>query len=169
MLELGKSGSHGTPRGTVPVLSEDAVVATLQASNRKEAATALVGERTWVFDKQNGVLMGRWEADPAGTARLRARQTSWWKGTWVVELEGVVLEMGSSSWWRGTHRYIAGDRTVAESGTTGGWPPRSTLTAAEEVPLAAQVFLLWLELLITRRNNAAITGATTAAVIGGTS
>ena len=169
MLELGRSGSHGTQRGTVPVLSGDAVVATLRASNWKEAATAQVGDRAWVFGKRDRALVGRWEADPADAVRLRARQASWWKGTWVLDLEGVAVEMSSTSWWRATHRYTSGGRTVAESSTTGGWSPRPRLTAADGMPLAAQVFLLWTELVITRRNNAAVTGATTAAVIGGTS
>ena len=60
MLELGKSGSHGLARGTLPVLSGDAVVATLHASNWKEAATAEVGERSWVFRRAGGrELTGR--------------------------------------------------------------------------------------------------------------
>jgi hypothetical protein len=169
VLELGRSGSPGTGRGAVPVLSGGAVVATLRASNWKEAATAQVGDRTWVFGKRDRALVGRWEADPADAVRLRARQTSWWKGTWVLDLDGVAVEMRSTSWWRGTHRYTSGGRTVAESGTTSGWSPRPRLTAADELPLATQVFLLWTELVITRRNNAAAAGGTSAAVIGGTS
>jgi hypothetical protein len=54
VLELGKSGAHGTERGTVPVLSGDAVVATLRASNWKEAAAAQVGDRSWVFRRAGG-------------------------------------------------------------------------------------------------------------------
>ncbi len=169
MLELGKSGSHGTERGTVPVLSGHAVVATLRSSRWKEAATAQVGDRVWVFGKRHRALVGRWEVDPADAVRLRARQASWWKGTWVLDLEGVAVEMSSTSWWRGTHRYTSGGRTVAESSTTGGWSPRPRLTAADELPLATQVFLLWMELVISRRNDAAVTGATSAAVIGGSS
>jgi hypothetical protein len=169
VLELGRSGSAGVGKGVVPVLYGDAVVATLRASNWKEAATAEVGDRAWVFGKDGGELVARWEADPAGTARLRARQTSAWKGTWRLEMDGAEVEMTSSSWWRGTHRYTSGGRTVAESGTTGGWSPRPTLDAAEGMPLATQVFLLWVELLISRRNTAVVVAATSAAVIGGSS
>jgi hypothetical protein len=169
VLELGRSGSHGTERGTVPVLSGDAVVATLRSSRWKEAATAQVGDRVWVFGKRHRALVGRWEVDPADAVRLRARQTSWWRSGWVLDLEGVPGEMSSTSWWRGTHRYTAGGRTVAESGSTGGWSRRPTLTAADELPLATQVFLLWMELVISRRNDGAVAGATSAAVIGGSS
>lgn len=169
MLELGKSGSHGAAKGTVPVLEGEAVVATLRAANWKEAATAVIGDRTWVFGKQGRELTARWEAEPDDAVRLRARQTSLWKGTWQLELDGATVEMTSSSWWQGTHRYTAGGRTVAESGTTGGWSPRPTLTADDDLPLATRVFLLWIELVVTRRNNAVVLGATSAAVIGGTS
>ena len=37
------------------------------------------------------------------------------------------------------------------------------------VAVHRQVFLLWLELVISRRNTAVVTAATTAAVVGGTS
>jgi hypothetical protein len=169
VLELGKAGSAGAAKGVVPVLSGGAVVATLRAANWKESATAVVGDRTWVFGKQGRELTARWEADPESSARLRARQTSLWKGTWALELDGFEAEMTSSSYWRGTHRYTVGSRTLAESGTTGCWSPRPTLTADAEVPLATQVFLLWVELVITRRNTAVVVGATSAAVIGGSS
>jgi hypothetical protein len=169
VLELGKAGSSGAAKGVVPVLSGGDVVATLSAANWRESATAVVGDRTWVFGKQDRELTARWEADPGSSARLRARQTSWWSGSWELELDGAAVEMTGTSWWRGTHRYTVGGRTLAESGTTGGWSPRPTLTADGEVPLATQVFLLWLELVITRRNNAVIAGAAGAAVIGGSS
>ena len=59
MLELGKNGSHGTAKGTLPVLSDGAVVASLHASNWKESATAEVGERSWVFGRAGRELTGR--------------------------------------------------------------------------------------------------------------
>ena len=155
MLELGKSGTHGAEKGTRPVLSDGAVVATLHASNWKEAATAHVGERSWVFGKVDGELTGRWAAEPEEAARLRARQLSYWKGTWSVELDGVPVEMATASVWRGTHRWSAGGRQLAESGRTGGWNPQPTLTADPGLPLDSQVFLLWLELLMMRRSAAA--------------
>ena len=155
MLELGKSGSHGTGKGAVPVLSDGAVVATLHASNWKEAATAEVGARSWVFSRSGRELTGRWAAEPADAVRLRARQISYWKGTWSVELDGVPVEMETASMWRGTHRWSAGGRPLAESGRTGGWNPKPTLTAEPGLPLDSQVFLLWLELLMMRRSAAA--------------
>jgi hypothetical protein len=167
VLELGKAGSLGYPRGELPVLRDGAVVAVLRASNWKEAATAVVGERVWLFAKHKGELTGRWDAEPQDTARLRASQKSWWKGTWTVDLEGRPVEMQNASMWRGTHRYLTGGRQVAESGSTGGWSPRPTLTADDALPLHQQVFLLWLELVISRR-NAAVAAGTSAAVIGGT-
>ena len=91
-----------------------------------------------MFAKQKRELTGRWPADPEDGARLRARQTSMWKGT---------------------HRFTSGGRTIAESGSTGSWSPRPTLACDEAVPLDHQVFLLWLELLISRRNQSAATGA----------
>jgi hypothetical protein len=159
VLELGKSGSAGAGRGVLPVLRDGVVVAQLSASNWREAARAVVGERGWVFAKQRRELTGRWSADPEDSPRLRARQTSMWKGTWEADLEGTPIAVASLSMWKGTHRYASGGRTVAESGSTGGWSPRPTLACDESLPLEHQVFLLWLELVISRRNSAASTGA----------
>lgn len=169
MLELGKAGSAGTEKGVLPVLRDRSVVATLRASSWKEAATAVVGDREWVFAKNKRELSARWATEPEGAVRLRAWQTSFWKGTWAAELDGMPVEVQSTSWWKGTRRYLAGGRQVAESGTTGGWSPRPTLTADDALPLDQQVFLLWVELVITRRNTAAVGAAAGAAVIGGSS
>jgi hypothetical protein len=154
VLELGKSGTHGTAKGTMPVLSDGAVVATLHASNWKEAATAQIGPRSWVFTKRGRELTGRWAVEPEDAVRLRARQESYWKGTWSVQLDRVPMEVTSTSRWKNTHRFSAGGRQLAESGTTGGWNPRPTLTADPALPLDSQVFLLWLELVLDRRNAA---------------
>ena len=155
MLEIGRPGSAGTDRGERPVLRDGEVVATLQASNWRESATAAVGRQAWVFTRQGRATVGRWASEPEAAARLRARQTAWWKGTWVLDLEGTTVEVEVVSHWKGTHRYLIAGRTVAESGTTGGWSPRPTLTAESELPLHHQVFMLWLELVLQRRNAAA--------------
>ncbi|HZB20233.1 MAG TPA: hypothetical protein VE463_10390 [Blastococcus sp.] len=168
MLELGRTGTAGAERGAIPVFRDGSVVATLRASDWKESATAVVGDREWVFSKRKGELTGRWAAEPEGTARVSARQTSLWKGTWTADLEGTPVDVESASYWKGTHRFLSGGRQVAESGSTGGWSPRPTLSA-DALPLDHQVFLLWLLLVISRRNTAAISAATGAAVVGGTS
>jgi hypothetical protein len=169
VLELGKAGSHGYPKGEAPVLRDGRVVAVLRASKWKEAATAVIGAREWVFAKRKGELTARWTSEPEDTVRLRARQQSFWKGTWTADLEGRPVEVQSASMWKGTHRYLSGDRQLAESGSTGGWSPRPTLDADDTLPLHQQVFLLWLELVISRRNTATVGAATSAAVIGGSS
>ncbi|MCZ2828497.1 hypothetical protein O2W14_06585 [Modestobacter sp. VKM Ac-2986] len=155
MLELGKSASHDLPKGTVPVLEGDAVVATLHASNWKESATAEVAGRSWVFGKAGRELAARWAVDPEDAVRLRARQTSYWNGTWTAELDGMTVEVTSASRWKGTHRYTVDGRQLAESDTTGSWNPRPTLTTAPDLSLDHAVFLLWVELVLGRRWAAA--------------
>ena len=77
--------------------------------------------------------------------------------------------MQSVSMWKGSHRYLSGGQRLAESGSTGWWSSRPTLHADDALPLHQQVFLLWLELVLNRRNSAAAAGGASAAVIGGTS
>jgi hypothetical protein len=84
-----------------------------------------------------------------------------------VDLEGKPVEGEPASMWKGTHRYSSGGRPVAASGSTGGWSPRPTMDADDSVPLHQQVFLLWMELIFSRRNTAAVGATTSAAVIGG--
>ena len=163
MLELGKAGSHGVGKRVLPVLRDGAVVATLRPAGWKEAAPAVVGDREWVLTKSKRELVGRWAVDPEDAVRLRARQTSFWKGTWEADLEGMPVRAEVVSRWKGGQRYLSGGRVVAETGTTGGWSPRPTLTADAELPLDHQVFLLWLALVMSRRDDA----AATAAIAGG--
>ena len=159
MLVLGKAGAAGTEKGTSPVLRGDVVVATLRASNWKEAATAVVENREWVLAKVGRELTGRQAADPEGTARLRARQTSFWRSTWGADLEGTPVQGKPERWWYYGLRWSADGRLVAEGGTTGGWSPRPTLRADDVLPLDQQVFLLWVELVLNRRMQAAAAGA----------
>ena len=160
MLELGKAGTLGYPKGELPVLRDGSVVAVLRASNWKEAATATVGERTWVFAKRKGELTGRWATEPEGVTRLRARQTSAWKGSWHLDLDGMPVEGTVTSRWRNTRRYVAAGTQLAESGSTGGWSPKPTLTTDASLSLDHAVFLLWVELLIRRRAAASVAAAT---------
>jgi hypothetical protein len=150
-LEVGRPGSTGVRR-EVPVLRDGALVATLRPSQWHESATATVGDREWLFTKRRRELTGRWAVDPEDSARMRARQTSIVGSKWSVDLGGSSLEVRKASVWKGTHRYVAGDTRVAESGSTGGWSPRTTLTVDDGLPLDAQVFLLWLELVLRRRS-----------------
>jgi len=166
MLEVGKPGTAGVGKGVLPVLADGAVVATLRSHSWKEAATAVVGTQEWVFARRGRELTGRRAAEPADTARLRARQTSLWKGTWEADLEGTAVEVTTASMWKGTHRFAVGGKVVAESGTAGGWSARPTLSVRGELPLPGQVFLLWLEMVVRRRNSAAVAAGTGAAVTG---
>jgi hypothetical protein len=160
MLQLARAGTSGTERGTLPVLEDGAVVATLRTAKVREAATAaVVGGEEWLFERRGRALVGRRASDPEQAERLTATQASWWRGTWAVDLDGTRLEMRPASAWRGTHRYLRDGQSVAESGFTGRWLRLPTLTFTEPMPLPGRVFLLWVELVLTRRS------ATTAAAV----
>ena len=169
MLEVGKAGTAGADEGVLPFLRNGDVVATVRASRWKEAATAVVGDQEWVYEKARGTLVARRATDPEGTPRLSARQVSFWRGTWAADLEGTPVETQSTSRWRNRRRYLVGGREIARSEDTGGWSPRPTLIAEDSLPLDHQVFLLWLELVIRRRDQAAVAAAAGAAAAGGTS
>jgi hypothetical protein len=169
VLELGKAGTAGYHKGELPVLRGGSPVAVLRAPNWKEAATAVVGDREWTFVKRKGEILGRWSVEPEDSVRLRARQTSFWKSTWSLDLEGRPVEVQNVSMWKSARRYLSGGQQLAQSGATGGGSPRATLDADDALPLHQQVFLLWLELVLSRRNNAAVAAGAGAAVIGGSS
>ena len=163
-MELGRAGTAGAERGTLPVLDGGALVATVRTAKVREAATATVGGEEWVFTRSGRGLVGRRAGEPEESERFRATQTSWWKGIWEIDLDGTQLQMRNASAWRGTHRYSRDGRTVAESGFTGRWLRLPTLTVTEALPLPAQVFLLWVELVLTRRSA---TGAGAGAAVAG--
>ncbi|SFT82754.1 hypothetical protein SAMN05660657_03340 [Geodermatophilus amargosae] len=171
MLELGSAGEAGAGTGEVPVLRDGEPVALLRSTDFwKEGSVAVVGDREWVLERRRGgVLVGRWAVDPGDSARFRAVQTSMWKGSWRADLEGTVVDLEVSSWWKGTHRCSTGGTTVAEGGSTGGWSPRPTLTAGDDVPLDAQVFLLWLLLVLNRRQYGVVHAVAIGGVVGGSS
>jgi hypothetical protein len=167
MLELGKPGTSGVDREAMPVLREGAVVGELRAAPWKEQAFARVAGREWVFTRRGRELAARRDVEPEHTARFTARPVSLWKGTWTAELDGIALEIRPGSWWKGTRRYFAGDRELGESGNASRWVPRPTLDLDDTLDLDAQVFLLWIELVLRRRNAGAAAGGAAAAGAAG--
>jgi hypothetical protein len=66
MLEIGKPGSAGTERD-------------------------VIGGQSWVVTRRGRTTVGRWTSEPDEAARLRARQPSWWKSSWLLDLEGTFM------------------------------------------------------------------------------
>lgn len=155
MLELGKPGTAGVDRPAMPVLRDGTRVGSLRPGQWRERATARAGDREWVYTHTGRELTGRWAAEPEGAARLSARPASVWKGTWTAELDGIAVEIQPSSWWKGTRRYIVDGREIGQSGNASHWVPRPTLDLDDTLDLDAQIFLLWVELILRRRKASA--------------
>lgn len=73
MLERGTAGTHEAGKGTVPVRSAGQLLATVQASNWREQALALVEDRSWTFGPGGPVVAesgatGDWSPRPTWTA-----------------------------------------------------------------------------------------------------
>jgi hypothetical protein len=90
VLVLGKAGSAGTATGVLPVLREGFVVATVRPVGRKEAATAVVGDRGWIFARRGHRLMGPTATDPAEVERLQAERTSFRHDRWAVASTAAI-------------------------------------------------------------------------------
>jgi hypothetical protein len=166
VLELGRPGTAGVDRDTMPVLRDGTRVGALQASAWRERAVARAGERDWIYTRTGRELAARWAAEPESAVRLSARPESLWKGTWTAELDGISVEIRPASWWKGTRRYTVDGREIGESGNASRWVPRPTLDLDDTLDLDAQVFLLWVELIVRRRNASATAGATAAGTAG---
>lgn len=163
MLELGKPGTAGVDGKAMPVLRDGVVVGSLDPGSWRERATARAGEREWVYTRAGRELTGRPAVEPEGVVpRFTAQPVSAWKGTWEATLDGIRVDIRPAAWWKGNRRYAVGGRDIGESGNASRWVPRPTLDLDDTLDLDAQVFLLWVELIIRRRN------ASAAAVAGGT-
>ena len=160
MLELGRPGTAGLDRQTMPVLRDGALVGRLQASAWRERAVAHAADREWVYTRAGRELAA---AEPEGAVRLSARPDSLWRGTWTAELDGIQVEIRPASWWKGTRRYAVDGREIGESGNAGSWVPRPTLDLDDTLDLDSQIFLLWVELIVRRRNASAAAGGAAAA------
>lgn len=158
---LCRAGHRGMEAGVHAVVAGGAgdkdatdglLLATLQPRWWRERALAVVDGDEWVYSKETGDLGGRLQVDPEDTARLRAVRTSFWSGRHEVDLEGTVLGVKAGP---RTRVWLLGDEVVGRSGRVGFWSPVPTLELRDDVPLRHVVFLLWLEHVFNRRNQAA--------------
>lgn len=133
------------------------VVGTVQPRFWRERARAVVDGVEWVYGKETGDLGARWSADPEHTTRMRAVRTSFWTSRHDVDLEGVLVQVQG-----GTRNRVwtSGGATIGTSGRIGFWSPVPTLDLRDDVPLHHAVFLVWLDLTFTRRNDQAAAAAT---------
>jgi hypothetical protein len=167
VLELGKPGTSGVDRESMPVLRDGTVAGWLRAAPWREQATARAGDRDWVFTRRGRELVARWATEPEDAVRLSARPVSLWKGTWTADLDGTAVEIQPGSWWKGDRRYVVDGRAIGRSGNTSRWVPRPTLDLEGGLGLDAEIFLLWLELTLRRRSAAATAGGAAAAGTAG--
>src|SRR3954466_11555234 len=105
MLIIGKPGTAGVSKGVLPALDGGVVVAQLHLRSWREAGTAVVGGRDWVFGRSGRELTGRPADAPQDAVRFSARVTNFWRGTWSLDLDGTAVEGRTLSVWRGTSRY----------------------------------------------------------------
>jgi hypothetical protein len=147
-----------TPRGLFSwgftVRQDGDTIADIDPSWLGERAEIRAGGQTYAAYRES-LLAGTFVLQSGGRALARARKASAFLRAFAIDLSGRPLELKATSVWRREFVLFEGGVPVGRISPVGWFGRRAVIDLPPDVPLPAQLFLLWLVLVLWRRAAAA--------------
>lgn len=127
-------------------------VARLDMSTWREKGALTISDKSYRVYKE-GFFTSTFVLESDGTVMARARKTSSWTRRMVVTFGGVDYELKPRAMLSRGFRLLAGS-TVVGTMTPGGFMSRRMkVELSEELPLLLRVFVVWLTVLLWKRES----------------
>jgi hypothetical protein len=123
-----------------------------------ERAEVRAGGQTYSAYRQ-GLLAGTFVLQSGERALARVRKASAFLRAFDIDLAGRPLELKATSFWTREFVLFEGGVPVGRIAPAGWFGRRAVIDPPPDVPLPAQLFLLWLVLVLWRRADAAAAAA----------
>lgn len=143
--------------GSTYKVSEDGVPLTeLSLTNLREGGRFTLGGVPYTLRREGAggdfVL-----ADPSGVAIARARKPSAFRRRFELDHPDGSLRIESTSGWGRSYRVLGPEGQVGEVHRRSFWRRQARATLPADLQPPVQVFVLWLVILMFRRDEAAAT------------
>jgi hypothetical protein len=123
---------------------------------RERGEIAVAGQTFTVVRK--GLASSEFRLESAGTIVATATKPSVFRREFAVMFSGRTLRLRPRSAWARALALIEGEREVGEV-RRGMWSRRATATVPDTLPLPVRFFVLWLALLVWKRDDDAAAAA----------
>ena len=148
---------HGLFSWGFTVRQDGNTIADIDPSWFGERAEIRAGGQTYAAYRE-GLLAGTFVLQSGERALARAQKVSAFARAFAVDLAGRPLELKATSVWGREFRLFEGGVPVGRIGPAGWFGRQAVIDLPPDVPLPAQLFLLWLVLVLWRRADAAAGG-----------
>ena len=149
---------HATPRGLFTwgftIRHSGDTIADIDPSWLGERAEITVEGHTYSAYRES-LLAGKFVLQSEERTLARARKTSVFVLAFDIDLAGRPMELKAASMWRREFGLFEGGVQVGRIGPAGWFGRRAVIDLPPDIPLPAQLFLLWLVLVLWRRAAAA--------------
>jgi hypothetical protein len=125
---------------------------------REKGTLTIQGQDYRVY--REGVMSGYFVLESAGSVLARAEKPSAFRRTFLVEHAGRQYTLQAKSAWRRAFVLLQGSEEVGGIAPLGIFSRRASVDFPESLPLPVRVFLLWLAVLLWKReaDSAAASG-----------
>jgi hypothetical protein len=129
-----------------------------------ESGAIVMGDHRLTI-RREGPMSGAWllEEDAPGVGPqvvASAEKPSAWRNGIILRVAGrPELRLDRASAWKATFELTEADRRLGAIRRTGVWRQRVQAEIPDDVPPPLQLFVLWMAVLLYRRDDSAATGA----------
>ena len=135
--------------------SDGRTVATLDVSCWKEAGTVSIDGTDYSLVREH-LLDGAFVLQGGGEELARAVKPSAFRSRFDLEIGGRQLTLAKPSAFCRAYQVVDGEEVVGTVRPAGWFTRRVLVDLPQDWPLAVQVFVFWLALVIWNRENAAV-------------
>jgi len=116
---------------------------------------------------REGLMSGTYILDLGGTVLARAEKPNAFHRAFLIEYAGKQYTLQAKSAFRREFLLLDGDREIGTLSPKGVFTRRATVKFPEELPLPAKVFIIWLAVILWKRESDSGAGSGTVVGDGG--
>lgn len=145
------------------VLDDNDIVAHIDISGWREKGLLTVQGAEYPVYRE-GLMSGEFILESAGSTLARAWKPSAFRRSFEVECGGKQYRLHAPSVFGRIFVLLGGDSEIGSIAPDGMFTRRATVSLPEELPLPVRVFIIWLAVILWKRDAEASAAASVAAV-----
>jgi hypothetical protein len=129
-------------------------LADIDLSSWREKGNLIVANSPYRVYRE-GICSGAFVLESNGAVVARAYKPSAWTRRLVIEVGGVQFELKPLSAFTRGFRLLQGEKTIGTLSAARMWNRKMNVELPEDIPLLTRAFVVWLAVLLWRRDAAA--------------